>query len=642
MHRPFSRALRPALRYPLRPSTLSPPSSSYIRPLTSSIKPFSTSSTRSSSLSSRVPFKTISASVALTTAFYLYNKPLISYAEAESAVPISAFSTSTPSATIAELVDDESRAAMYAKSTEELLVGLFVYKLCTLPWLVDAAPYVIKLAESLNLQTPVYWFVKSTFFRQFCGGETAEECVSSMDKLARSGINCILDLSIEADMEVDREGDMFDHQEQTADQTTEMLKRSIQTAAKGQPFGLHNSCVAVKVTACSPPELLLRLNQVIAKLQQSFQEHQTHGLLDQQGLLKVVGDVLPPPISEEQKKMREALVAQLGDKTLDRIEFNKLFNLQGPARDVWWKTSDALTEDEVILTAKELGAYDRMIKRLDEICGLAHKLQVGVMIDAEQSYFQEAIDHAAVTMQAKYNRRNGDQANHAPTVYNTYQMYTKAAQGKLELDVELAKRENFTFAAKLVRGAYMVSERKRAKEIGYPSPIHDTIEDTHASYNGGVRFLLEKLHEHQQETGEPLTATTSPIVFMVASHNRESVILTVEEMERHNVLPRSGVVHFGQLFGMQDQISYALGRNGYSIYKYLPYGMIDEVIPYLLRRAQENSSVLGGVTKERQLMWFEVKDRLTGRASPPVVTTTVPAAASANSPAEISEVAETA
>lgn len=107
-----------------------------------------------------------------------------------------------------------------------------------------------------------------------------------------------------------------------------------------------------------------------------------------------------------------------------------------------------------------------------------------------------------------------------------------------------------------------------------------------------------------------MTATTAPIVFMVASHNRESTILTVEEMKRQHVLPRSGVVHFGQLFGMQDQISYTLGKNGYSIYKYLPYGMIDEVIPYLLRRAQENSSVLGGVNKERSLMWQEVKDRL--------------------------------
>lgn len=202
------------------------------------------------------------------------------------------------------------------------------------------------------------------------------------------------------------------------------------------------------------------------------------------------------------------------------------------------------------------------------------------------------------------------------------QMYTKSARGRLELDVELSKRENFVFAAKLVRGAYMVSERKRALDMNYPSPIHDTLEDTHDSYNGGVKYLVNKLREHQESTGETLTVSNSPIVFMVASHNRDSVILTIEEMEKNHISPHSGVVLFGQLFSMQDQISYTLARHGYAAYKYLPYGMIDEVIPYLLRRAQENSSILGGpgVAHERQLMWDELKGRITGKATKPDVS----------------------
>ena len=155
---------------------------------------------------------------------------------------------------------------------------------------------------------------------------------------------------------------------------------------------------------------------------------------------------------------------------------------------------------------------------------------------------------------------------------------------------------------------------QRAVQLGYPSPIHDTLEDTHDSYNNGVRFLLDMLRERQEATGEPLSSTTAPVVFMVASHNRESVMLTVKEMERHNVLPRSGVVHFGQLYGMQDQLSYTLGKNGYSTYKYLPYGKIDEVMPYLLRRAQENSTMLGGVNKECALIWQELKERWAGKA----------------------------
>lgn len=162
-------------------------------------------------------------------------------------------------------------------------------------------------------------------------------------------------------------------------------------------------------------------------------------------------------------------------------------------------------------------------------------------------------------------------------------------------------------------GADPYSLSQRALENNYPSPIHDTLEETHASYNNGVVFLLSKLREHQDATGETLSSTTAPIVFMVATHNRQSVILTVEEMDRQGVLPRSGVVHFGQLFSMKDQLSYALARNGYSIYKYLPYGLIQDVIPYLIRRAQENSAVLGDVGHERELMFQEIKDRITGK-----------------------------
>ncbi|KAG0170358.1 hypothetical protein DFQ28_000990 [Apophysomyces sp. BC1034] len=582
-----------------------------------------------------MPFKTISASVALTAVSlaYIYAAPSgISQVEAEG-LTMSAFSSPCPTSTLAELLDDESRTAMQAKSTQELVLALFVYKLCTFPWLVDAAPHLIGLAQTCRLEDLAHWVIKNTFFRQFCGGETPEECVASMDRLGRAGINCILDLSVEADLHLDeikppkKEKTKYWRQEQNADVIVEMTKHCLNTAAEGQQHAASSACAAIKVTAFAPPELLLRLNQVVSQLGQAFQHNQVHGVLDKHGLERVIRQVLPPAESSEQQQLRDSLVAGLPrDASLDQIEFFKLFNLQGPARDIWWHTKSNNTR-EVLLTADELQAYDRMVRRLDEVCSLAHHRRVGIMVDAEQSYFQEAIDHVAMNLQQKFNRR--EDHDHTPTVYNTYQMYTKAAQSKLERDVETAKRENFAFAAKLVRGAYMVSERKRAEQMGYPSPIHDTLEDTHASYNNGVRFLLDKLSQHQQETGETLTSTTAPIVFMVASHNRESVLLTVEEMDRHNVLPRSGVVHFGQLFGMQDQISYTLGKNGYSIYKYLPYGMIDEVVPYLLRRAQENSAVLGGVTKERSLMWQELKDRLTGAAQPPVTTTTATSTAAA-------------
>ncbi|KAG2194598.1 hypothetical protein INT46_002588 [Mucor plumbeus] len=558
----------------------------------------------------RLPFKTITASVLLTSSFYMYTQS-VAQAEAQTMA-------ATPTSTLDELHDKESRIALYSKSTEELAMALFVYRLCALPWLVDAAPYLIAISEKLGLQAPVYWFVKQTFFRHFCGGETSEECISSMDKLAQSGINCILDLSVEADLHLDAnaplltEGGKYHRDEQQADVIAKMIKTCLETAAGSVK---ENAMVAVKVTAFSPPELLLRLNQVIAALDQTFLDNQVNGLIDAEGVRQVMNRVLAAPINDDQAMQRESLFAHLekNKASLDVIEFRKLFNLQGPARDVWWKT-DNQDAKAVLLTSEDLEAYDRMIDRLEDVCSLARDLKTGVMVDAEQSYFQDAIDHVAVNLQRKFNANKNQQ----PTVFNTYQMYTKSSRGRLELDVALSERENFTFAAKLVRGAYMVSERKRAEEMGYSSPICDTLEDTHASYNGGVKFLLNKIKQHQDTTGESVTNITSPIVFMVASHNRDSVILTIEEMEKNNVHAQSGVVQFGQLFGMQDQLSYTLGRNGYAIYKYLPFGMIDEVIPYLLRRAQENSSVLGGVAVERQLMWEEVKDRLTGKAPKPI------------------------
>ncbi|KAI8373228.1 FAD-linked oxidoreductase-like protein [Radiomyces spectabilis] len=576
-------------------------------------------------------FKTISASVALTSVslgYLLYQPGFTGSHVAAEAANISDFGASSPSTVVADLKNEESRIAISGRPTQELLLALGVYKLCTFQWLVEAAPHIIHFAESVHLLQPVLWFVKHTFFEQFCGGENPEECVETMDKLSKSGIHCILDLSVEADLHLDDSHVTLDdglHQhkywreEQRANVLLGMTKNCIRTAAQsGAKLSAAKPFAAVKVTAFAPPELLLRLNNAVVSLEKLFYDNQENGLISVSTLERALQQSLPPAQSQDQEAQRSAVLGQLKEKTqhLDYLTFRKLFSLEGPNRDIWWKTQDQKTEDDVLLTNSEMEAYDRMMDRVDQVCGLAHDLNVGIMIDAEQSYFQEAIDHVAIHFERKYNKFDA-QGNHSVTVFNTYQMYTKASSKKLQMDVEYSKRENFAFAAKLVRGAYMVSERKRAIEFNYPSPIHDSHEDTNTCFNNGVRYLLGELHDFQEKSGKPLSASTAPIVFMVASHNRESVIMTVEEMERRNILPTAGVVHFGQLYGMQDQLSYTLGKNHYSIYKYLPYGTVEEVIPYLLRRAQENSSVLGSVGKERSLMWEEVKDRLAGSLRSP-------------------------
>jgi proline dehydrogenase len=414
MYRSIARASVPACRL-MRPHLVGPPPSL--------LRSYTTRATTNTIKSPTFPFKTLSASIALTSAMYLYSKTGDRVVEAQGHQPLSAFTTSSPSSALAELNDNSSRIAVQAKSTEELLMGLFVYKLCTFSWLVDAAPHLISLSEKLHLQTPVYWFVKQTFFRQFCGGETPEECVSSMDKLSLSGINCILDLSVEADLHIDHKNQqpsegqsIYFREEQQADVILNMSKNCIQTAAAGT---MANAMAAIKVTAFSPPQLLLRLNQAVTQLEQKFVAHQANGSLDSQGLREVIRQVLPEPSTVEQQQARETIVSRLESNqgTLDVLEFRKLFNLQGPARDIWWKTSNE-NEKEVLLTSEDLAAYDRMMSRLEQVCSLARENQVGIMVDAEQSYFQDIIDHVAINLQRKFNRRDENEEK-TPTVFNT-------------------------------------------------------------------------------------------------------------------------------------------------------------------------------------------------------------------------------
>lgn len=399
------RFVRPVSCLPLRTPFLK----SIVRPQ-ASIRSYTTSNV----IKSRIPFKTITASIALTSATYYYLNS-IPGAQAEPSFHINSGNGNN---TLSELRNASSRIAVEAKSTQELAMGLFVYKLCTLPLLVDVAPFLISFSEKLHLQAPVYWFVKQTFFRHFCGGETSDECISSMDKLAQSNINCILDLSVEADLHLDKEDQHIDGQskyyrdEQQANVILDLIKNCIHTASGGVKSG---SMAAVKVTAFSPPELLLRLNQVITALDQTFLENQQNGNINAQGVRHVIDKLLPASENETQQEQREAIISHLENEkaTLDVIEFRKLFNLQGPGRDIWWKTS--INDNHgVLLTTEDLEAYDRMVGRLEQICQLAHDLQVGIMVDAEQSYFQDAIDHVAVNLQRKFNEQE-----RSPTVYNT-------------------------------------------------------------------------------------------------------------------------------------------------------------------------------------------------------------------------------
>merc|ERR1711992_383058 len=220
------------------------------------------------------------------------------------------------------------------------------------------------------------------------------------------------------------------------------------------------------------------------------------------------------------------------------------------------------------------------------------------VVEAEQSYFQPAIHRLAVEMMRTYNTESA-------IVFNTQQCYLKKALKTVTLDLEQAKRQNFYYGAKLVRGAYMEQERARAKLLGYKDPINADYEATSAMYHAVLDECLTRIKALKDAGDDP-----QKIGIMVASHNKDTVRYGVRRMAELGLDPQERVLCFAQLLGMCDQITLPLGQSGYSVYKYVPYGPVNEVLPYLSRRARENKGILQKLEKEKLLLRRELFDRI--------------------------------
>ncbi len=239
------------------------------------------------------------------------------------------------------------------------------------------------------------------------------------------------------------------------------------------------------------------------------------------------------------------------------------------------------------LTAEEQAEYDRGVDRVDRIARAARAAHIGLHIDAEESWIQGAVDAIAWELSRRYN-------DGIPTVINAIQLYRKDQLDFLRDSLAHARRHGYLCAVKLVRGAYMEKERARAAERGYPSPVHDTLQDTHRAYNEGLKFCIDRLGD---------------LYVCNATHNEESVRYQAELMEERGLDPGHPLVATAQLYGMSDNLSFNMAAAGYNVEKYLPYGPVREVVPYLIRRTQENSSVGGQMSRELGLIKQELKRR---------------------------------
>ena len=239
------------------------------------------------------------------------------------------------------------------------------------------------------------------------------------------------------------------------------------------------------------------------------------------------------------------------------------------------------------LTAEEHSEWQRVSERMLKICTIAAEKEVGVFIDAEETWVQDPVDVLSILMMDKFNKER-------IVVYNTVQLYRHDRLHFLKDCYEAAVQRDFVLGAKLVRGAYMEKERNRAAELGYPSPIQPDKESTDRDYNEALHFCVDRL-DH--------------IAVVVASHNEYSNLLTTQLLQDRNISFDHPHVHFSQLYGMSDNITFNLAKAGCSVSKYLPFGPIRDVVPYLMRRAEENSSVSGQTGRELGLIKKELRRR---------------------------------
>lgn len=382
---------------------------------------------------------------------------------------------------------ENTEIAFQSKSDRDLKRAYRLFKIVGNPTIVKFGKWATNLAISIGL--PIKGIVKKTIFRQFCGGETIEECDKTIQTLGKYGVGTILDYSVEGKTS-----------EEDFDQT---------------------------------------VLEIVATIERG--------------------------------------------KNSKHIPF-AVFKLTGIARFSILEKANSGTEH---LTGNDLVEYEHFKARVNTICSAAHVANVPVFIDAEETWIQDTIDRLAYEMMLQYNRTRA-------IVYNTVQMYRHDRLNYLKTVVEQAKSDAIFYGVKLVRGAYMEKERKRAEEKGYPSPIQPNKAATDADFDEALSFLVEQVNH---------------IALCAGTHNESSSAYLAQLITDKGLYKQDERLYFAQLLGMSDHISFNLSNAHYNVAKYVPYGPVREVMPYLLRRADENTSVAGQTGRELNLIIRERRRR---------------------------------
>lgn len=301
-----------------------------------------------------------------------------------------------------------------------------------------------------------------------------------------------------------------------------------------------------------------------------------------------VGTILDYSVEGEDDELvfdetRDEIINTIDRATQDRAVPITVFKVTGVGRFSLLEKLDAGTE----LTSAEQAEWEKVRQRVHRICSRASQAGIPVMIDAEETWIQKTIDGLALAMMQAFNKGKA-------IVYNTYQIYRHDKLASLKADFEVAEREGFILGAKLVRGAYMEKERKRASEMGYPSPIQSDKQSTDHDYDEALRFVVDHLDR---------------IALVAGTHNEQSCRLLTTLLAEKNIDLKHPHVYFSQLLGMSDNLSFNLAHAGFNVAKYVPYGPVEAVLPYLFRRAEENTAIAGQMSRELSLIVKERKRR---------------------------------
>ncbi len=388
---------------------------------------------------------------------------------------------------------DNTEIAFRSKNKQDLQRAYWLFKIIGAPSIVKIGKLLTPLA--LRLKLPIKGVIKKTIFKQFCGGESIQECDHAIEQLAAFGIGTILDYSVEGKT-----------QEDDFEKTTQIIIETIEKSATDK----HIPFAVFKITGIA-------------------QHH----------LLELVSSQLRA--TRKGENFRE-------------------------------------------FTPSEKAGISAILERIDRICAAAARHQTRLFIDAEETWIQTAIDQWTFDMMCKYNQTHC-------IVYNTVQMYRHDRLAYLRTELERAKNAGIKYGVKLVRGAYMEKERARAQAMGYPSPIQPDKASTDKDYDAALDFLV---------------ANRAVFSVCAGTHNENSSMYLATLLHKEQVAPNDPKFYFAQLLGMSDHISYNLSDAGYQVAKYVPFGPVQEVLPYLLRRADENTSVAGQTSRELGLI---IKER---------------------------------